>query len=132
VPYWPEDLKLASVPTFRPKAHWLHDRLSWEDADIDRLPENHDKKRSRYELHAVVLEAVFALGDASKSEIVRTIGSNRRRTTTYIDELVEFNFLSADGSRGYTVYRVSQRGFELLQLYRRIERAYRDPTSPLR
>ena len=100
--------------------------LAWESDSSGGSDDNEQNgRRSEQELDDVILEVVLRLRRASLYKIIMTARMNRKNAQEYVDKLVEYQLLNVEKPGRFKIYSLTSKGREVVELYRKIEEAYR-------
>ncbi|MHA1248174.1 MAG: winged helix-turn-helix domain-containing protein [Candidatus Thorarchaeota archaeon] len=77
-------------------------------------------KRTRYDIYAEILRVVYIYGYCPLTRAARSTNMPVDRAKTAIEHLVERGLLDEEEEDGRRVYKVTVRGHQYLELYRRL------------
>ncbi|MEM2143012.1 MAG: winged helix-turn-helix domain-containing protein [Candidatus Thorarchaeota archaeon] len=90
------------------------------DVPMSRQSREELQKRSRYDIYAEIIRVISIYGHCPLTRAARSTNLPVDRAKESIGHLVERGLLEEDDDEGRKVYKVTVRGHQYLELYRRI------------
>jgi predicted transcriptional regulator len=78
------------------------------------------QKRTRYDIYAELLRVIYIWGECPLTRAARSTNMPVDRAKESITELVERGLLEDEDDEGMTVFKVTVRGHQYLELYKRL------------
>jgi len=83
---------------------------------------NGSRKRNCYDIYADVLSFLTRVREARITRVARYSNLPVDRARKVLEEMAAAGLIAAEPRGGYVAYRATARGYEYLQLYRRLRR----------
>ena len=84
------------------------------------MPKRDEYRRTRYDIYAEILRVIYIYGYCPLTRAARSTNMPVDRAKESITELMDRGLLEDEDDEGMTVYKITVRGHQYLELYKRM------------